>query len=266
MTYKWDPEDYNKHSAAQRRFADELIAQLHLRGDERVLDIGCGDGKISASIARLVPKGSVVGVDSSPDMIEYARSAFPPDENPNLSFAVEDASRLPYRGEFDVVFSTAALHWVRDHRPVLAGIQASLKPGGRLLIQMGGAGNAAEIIQVAERLIAGPEWQAYFKDFTFPYGFYAPDQYTRWGRDAGLAIDRAALVPKDVWHADRAALEGWFRTTWLPYLDRLPERSRARFVNQVIDAYIEANPADAAGAVLVKMVRLEVAGHKPDAA
>ena len=242
-----------------------MIAKLGLRGDERVLDIGCGDGKITASIARLVPEGSALGIDSSPSMIEFARSTSPADANPNLSFAIEDASRLPYHAEFDVVFSTAALHWVRDHRPVLTGIYACLKPGSRLLIQMGGQGNAAGIISVADELIKKPRWRAYFKEFPFPYGFYVPGEYRRWAEQAGLIVDRAELVPKDVAHAGRDALDGWFRTTWLPYLDRVPRQAQPDFIKQVVDAYLDSNPTGPDGSIHVAMVRLEVAGRKPAA-
>ncbi len=262
MAYQWNPEDYKQHSSSQLGFAGELIEKLQLRGAERVLDIGCGDGKISAALAALVPDGSVVGIDSSAPMIEYAAASFPRRDYPNLAFVVADASSLPFKQEFDVAFSTAALHWVKDHAPVLAGIYAALKPGGRLLLQMGGAGNAADIIQAADQIIERPEWHDYFGDFPFPYGFYGPDEYEGWTENAGLTVDRAALIPKVVTHATRAELEGWFRTTWLPYLDRLPDAIQPTFINEVIDAYVTDHPADDAGAIRVNMVRLEIAGHK----
>lgn len=263
MVYTWDPKDYKKHSVTQKGFADELLAKLDFRGDERVLDIGCGDGKISASLANLVPNGSVVGIDSSPSMVDFAREAFPLTEYPNLEFLLADAARMFFADEFDVAFSTAALHWVINHAPVLAGLYGSLKPGGRFLLQMGGKGNAGEVIAAAEGIINTPEWRDYFTAFPFPYGFYAPDEYREWSEQAGLVVDRAELVPKDVRHSDRSAFEGWFRTTWLPYLDRVPEARRDDFIAKVIDAYLAENPSEADGSILVKMVRLEIAGRKP---
>ncbi len=263
MSYQWNPADYNKHSAAQKDFADELIAKLRLQGDERVLDIGCGDGKMTAAIARLVPEGSVVGLDSSNAMIAFAQTEFSLHDNPGLLFVVGDAGDMSFAGEFDVVFSTAALHWVKNHGPVLAGIYRALKPGGRLLIQMGGKGNAAGIISVADQMVKRSEWASYFVEFPFPYGFYGPDEYTRWAEQAGLVVERAELIPKIVSHADCAALEGWFRTTWLPYLHRLPIELQPIFINAVVDRYVSDNPADETGAIRVDMVRLEMAGHKP---
>ncbi len=98
--YEWDPEDYHRSSTGQQRMAMELLSGVQLSGDERILDIGCGDGKITAYIAGLVPHGSALGIDQSTDMIAFARRAFPMEEYPNLSFQMGDASRLNFREEF----------------------------------------------------------------------------------------------------------------------------------------------------------------------
>ena len=111
--FHWDAEEYAKNSAAQLGWAQELIAKLALKGDEFILDIGCGDGKVSAELARRVPRGGVTGIDSSLDMIQKARSAFP--ATANLSFALKDAREFGFESRFDVVFSNATLHWVKDH-------------------------------------------------------------------------------------------------------------------------------------------------------
>ena len=140
--FTWNPAEYHKSSSAQQQWAQELITKLGLRGNERVLDIGCGDGKVTAEIARNLPGGNVTGLDSSPEMIRFARDHFSRSEYRNLLFVEADARALPFSEEFDVVFSNAALHWIPDHKPVLTGIARSLRSGGKLLIQMGGKGNA----------------------------------------------------------------------------------------------------------------------------
>jgi len=106
--------------------------KLHLTGDERVLDIGCGDGKVTAEIAECVPRGRVVGVDSSAEMVGLAQSRYPSWAVRNLRFQQADANRLPFEREFTHVFSNAALHWVLDHKPVLRGINSCLVPGGKV--------------------------------------------------------------------------------------------------------------------------------------
>ncbi|MCI5128506.1 MAG: class I SAM-dependent methyltransferase, partial [Candidatus Electrothrix sp. AUS3] len=106
------PEDYACHSAAQQIWARELISKLNFQGDEIVLDIGCGDGKITAEIAEHLPNGEILGVDNSAAMLALARKEFPWSSHPNLSFQERDARDLSYECEFDIIFSNAALHWV----------------------------------------------------------------------------------------------------------------------------------------------------------
>jgi trans-aconitate 2-methyltransferase len=260
--YQWNAEDYARNSAAQFGWAQELIDRLGLRGAERVLDIGCGDGKVTAAMMQRVPAGRVCGVDRSWQMVALAAKAFPRADWPALRFAQMDASRLGFAGEFDLAFSNATLHWVLDHRPVLAGVARSLKKPGRLLFQMGGRGNASEIIAVLDRVRARAAWRDWFRGFTFPYGFYGPEEYAPLLREAGLRERRAELLPKDMQHPGRAGLAGWLRTTWLPYLERVPAERRAEFLDTVLDEYLAGAPADGQGIVHVKMVRLEVEADK----
>src|SRR6266404_2134777 len=131
--HKWNPEDYAKHSAAQLTWARELIAQLDLGGDELVLDIGCGDGKVTAELAGALPRGHVVGLDGSPEMIEFARAHYPHGQFPNLEFVGMDARQVRLERSFDIVFSNAALHWIEDHLAVLKGVSGVMRQGGRLI-------------------------------------------------------------------------------------------------------------------------------------
>ena len=258
-TYAWDAADYARASSVQQGWARELIAKLGLQGRERVLDIGCGDGKVTAEIAAKLERGAVVGIDNSPGMIALAQATYPRAQWANLSFRLSDAADLPFAEEFDVIFSNATLHWVVDHAPVLRGVRRGLRPGGMALLQMGGRGNIQGVTAVVEQVCAEPAWRQYFEGMRFPYGFYGPDEYRDWLDEAGLTARRVDLIPKDVRHASRADFEGWFRTTGsLAYTQRLPEALRPAFIAQVVAAYLEKNPPDAAGAVHVQMTRLEV--------
>ncbi len=259
--YRWNADDYARHSQSQKQWGRELMAKLRLSGDESLLDIGCGDGKLSAQIARRLPHGTVLGVDNSPEMIALARERYPQGRFGNLRFAVMDARRLGLKASFDVVFSNAALHWVIDHRPVLAGIQAALKPGGRVLIQMGGRGNAADVVAVIEEIMATAQWQSCFEDFAFPYGFYGPEEYRPWLAEAGFdeSSIRLSLIPRDMVHGDVEKFRGWIRTTWLPYLQRVPAARREEFIDTVTAKYLQAFRPDDNGRVHVRMQRLEVA-------
>jgi trans-aconitate 2-methyltransferase len=260
--YGWDAGDYERHSSAQQRWAQELIVKLALQGDERLLDIGCGDGKVTAELANQLPAGCVVGIDSAASMVRLARARQPADELPNLSFCLADALDLPFCASFDVAFSNATLHWVRDHRRVLQGISRCLRSGGRVLLQMGGRGNAAAILSLLAEMMRGLEWREYFSDFAFPYAFYAADEYLPWLEEAGLNLLRVELIPKDMTHDGAGGLEGWIRTTWLPYAERVPEPLRDQFIHQLAASYLALHPLDEAGLAHVAMVRLEVEAVK----
>ena len=261
--YVWNADDYAKHSSSQYKWAQELIPKLKLSGSEALLDIGCGDGKITVVLAKNLPRGCVVGIDSSEDMINLAQHTFPPDAYPNLSFQQMDARTLTFQEKFDRVFSNAALHWIKDHQSVLHGVQRSLKSGGRLLFQMGGKGNAHDILTVLDELFLEECWQKFFLGFGFPYGFYTPEEYTAWLVEAKLKPERAELLQKNMKLPGKAGLAGWIRTTWLPYTERLPAKLRDAFISEVVDIYLERHPLDAEGNAHVAMVRLEVEASKP---
>jgi len=261
-SFNWNAADYNKSSPAQQMWAQELIAKLGLFGNEQVIDIGCGDGKVTAAIAATVPEGTVTGIDSSPDMIRFAREHFPPHIHPNLTFAMMDANHLTFDEEFDVVFSNAALHWITDHRPVLAGIARSLVPGGRAVLQMGGKGNADQVFCVLEVLLEKRRWKRYFEGFSFAYGFFGTAEYRQWLEEAGLETIRVELIPKDMAYSSREDFAGWIRTTWLPWLARLPDGEKPEFIKAFIDAYLSQYPADKEGAIHIGMVRLEAEAKK----
>jgi trans-aconitate methyltransferase len=253
---QWNPNDYQQNSSQQQKWATEVLPRLHLKGNERILDIGCGDGKITAEVARHVPQGSVVGLDASAEMIDFADKQY--STISNLRFEQGDAQSLGFHEQFDWAISFACLHWVIDHRPVLRGICRALRPGGRILLQFGGKGNAAEVIRVASEVIARPQWADYFTDFSFPWGFYSPDEYRPWLEEAGFTVTHLALVPKDMTHEGRRGLEGWMRTTWMPYWHRVPTELQQQFFDEIVDEYLKTHPMEANGLAHLSMVRLEV--------
>jgi trans-aconitate methyltransferase len=261
--HHWDPGDYARNSQAQEQWAEQLITGLEMNGRERVLDIGCGDGRITAGLAGRADQGWVVGADLSSDMVRYAASHHPPARYPNLSFVRADARYLPLKGPFDLVFSNAALHWVQDHRSLLAAVYRSLAPGGTFLAQMGGKGNAADVMDVVLRVTAEPGWSPYFAGFSSPYAFFSAEDYRGFLDESGFRVKRALLLERDMVQAGREGFAGWVRTTWHPYLYTVPPSRREEFLTRVVDQYIGAHPADREGNVHVRMVRLEVEAVRP---
>jgi len=261
--HKWNPADYARHSAAQLVWARELVARLKLRGDESVLDIGSGDGKVSAEIAAALPEGRVVGLDGSQEMIEFARANYGRERFANLEFVCTDARQIALQGLFDIVFSNAALHWIEDHLAVLSEMSRVLRSGGRIIISCGGRGNAVEIVEAFETVTARERWRKYFEGFLFPYHFYGPEEYSRWLPEAGLSPLRVELAPKDMSHPGAEGLAAWVRTAWLPFTERVPESEREAMIEEMVTEYLARHPVDAAGNVHVRMVRLEVEAVKP---
>jgi len=261
-TYNWNAKDYQNNSKAQQKWARELLAHLKLRGSEDILDLGCGDGKVTAEIARLVVNGSVVGVDNSTQMIALAKEGYPSSQHPNLTFQVMDASDLAFNGCFDLVFSNAALHWVKNHQPVLSGLNKSLRSGGKILLRMGGKGDAAGILSIINDVNASTKWVQYFTDFEFPFTFLGLDDYHQLLQDAVFSVIRVELIPKDMTHDGKTGLEGWIRTTWLPYTDRIPEEMKNEFIEEVADQYLAKIPLAADGKAHVAMVMIEVEAEK----
>ena len=261
--YTWNPADYAEHSHAQYLWAGEVIAKLDLKGTESVLDIGCGDGKVTALLASHLPSGEVIGIDSSAGMVNCARESFPGSEYPNISFLCMDALDIRFSERFDLVFSNATLHWVQDHATMLQGVNRCLKNRGRIFFQMGGRGNAREILDLAGSLIHSGRWRRYFSDFRSPYTFLSAEEYQVLLRDTGFHPIRVELIPKDMTQVGCDGLCGWIRTTWLPYTERIPEQQKNRFISDLAESYLEKYPPGSEGLIHVGMVRLEVEAQKP---
>lgn len=255
---KWNAEAYAANSVVQQSWARELISKLNIRGNECVLDIGCGDGKVTAEIARALPHGSVVGTDASAEMIAFAREAFPPKTNPNLEFHVMDAREIKSAHQFELVFSNAALHWVDDHEAFLRGVASVMKPGGRFIVSCGGKGNAHDVFLALRPEMRLKRWREFFRKMPMPYFFYSPSDYEKWLPKFGFKINTVKLAPKDAVYPGAEGFATWLRTTWIPYVQRVPEDVREEFINAVTERYVAKHPPDNSGQIHVRMVRLEI--------
>jgi trans-aconitate methyltransferase len=256
--YSWDPELYSSSSSAQKKWGLELLSKLCLKGNEKILDIGCGDGKLSAEIARNLPRGSILGVDLSAAMITFAKEHYPPELFPNLSFMQMDAVDLPFDSEFDIVFSNAALHWIKNQEAALKGFWKSLRPGGKFLAQMGGKGNAAAVFKIIDSMLEEEKWSSYFRNFVFTYGFYGSEEYEKLLKKAGFLIERLEMSSKDMALEGERGLFDWISSTWHPYTQQIPEEKREDFIAKLVTLFVSKYPPDSKGCIHVRMMRLEV--------
>jgi len=257
----WNAESYHVNSAAQKKWAEDILKTVRFKGDERILDIGCGDGKITAYIARTLPKSTVLGIDASQDMVSFASGKYTQDEYPNLSFQCADARRLGFTENFDVVVSFSCLHWIKEHDLVLKGIKDCLKTSGKAYLQFGGTGNAAQALLACDNVISRFHWKKYFQSFEFPWHFYDQGYYAKLLKEAGLKQLRLELVPKKAEY-DGEGMKSWMETTWFPYMRALPEKMRGDFLEDVVAEYSRLSPPDKNGKLTLGMVRLEVEAEK----
>lgn len=262
----WHAAEYTQHSSLQEAMAAEVLALLALRGDERVLDVGCGDGRITAQIADRVPAGTVVGVDASPDMIAHARQAYAAGgthARPRLSFDVADARALPFTAEFDLLVSFNALHWVHDAALPLRGIAAALRPGGRAQLRMVTHGSTASLEEVAEATRKLPPWAGYFAAFDDPYLRLAADAYAALAEAAGLRTSKVTTQLR-AWdfHTDEAFF-GFCSAGFGAWTQRLPAALHRPFVEEVIRAYRQATRSGPAEANLFRFYQSDFMLDRP---
>ena len=261
QTVRWEARDYAEHSQGQYGWGLSVVERLALRGTEWVLDIGCGDGKLTADIARKVPSGRVLGVDNAPDMIQFARSTHMA-ELDNIDFLLADAQALDLAPAFDLAFSNSTLHWIPDHAAVLEGLSSALRPGGRIFLSMSGRGTAAVVLAAIAELAGRAPWRRWLGDFAVPWYFFGPDDYAVWLPAAGFVARRVELVPKIMRQPGVAGLESWLRTAWMPYTERVPQDDREAFIAEVARR-VAARCGTEDGTILLPMVNLEVEADKP---
>jgi trans-aconitate 2-methyltransferase len=248
---------YAQNSNTQQSWARDLLQEIQLRGNEAILDVACGNGKITADFAKTLPNSRVVGIDSSAEMVAYASRTYPSTLYPNLSFDRTDAQSLHFQQEFDLCFSNATLHWVDDHQAFLRRASQVLKSGGRLMISCAGEGNAAGVLQVFAELMQSKTWEEYFYTFHNTYSFYSDQHYMTWLEETCFKIEQLKLTPKDMTHRGRAGLKEWVSTSWTPFTHCVPIEYRADFIDHFVDKYLEAHPLDQWGYAHVGVVRLE---------
>jgi len=241
MTHEFDGKQYEKASAHQKEWGTKLIAELDLRGTERILDLGCGDGALSAHIAGLVPDGEVVGIDASRGMIEAARSKV----RKNLRFLLMDINELDYVAQFDVVFSNATLHWIKDHKRLLRNAGRALREGGRLRFNFAGEGNCAHFFPVVREAMSAEEFAVHFAGFDWPWYMPSVEEYLALMEASGMGYGRVWGENADRYFPDRDAMIRWIdQPSLVPFLAHVPDGVKPHFREHVIGRMIAETQQD----------------------
>jgi trans-aconitate 2-methyltransferase len=234
----WDPYEYSSNSDIQFGITMATLASHKFNGNEAVLDAGCGDGRVSHELSRRVPKGRVVGIDSSRSMIEFAQANHA--LQTNLSFALKDVCELDYMNEFDVAVSAFCLQWVPDKAAAFRAIRRSLKPGGAAILVM--AFRNPQIANLRKQMTRETRWKRYFVDYLDPSDCADDRQYEAYARQAGFTINsyRIEETSGSFNSIDRFAN---FLAALTPHLQRLPgEEDKRAFMEELVTRYLATMP------------------------
>ncbi|MFH0898537.1 MAG: class I SAM-dependent methyltransferase, partial [bacterium] len=224
-------------SNLQKEAALAIIKNVHFRGNEEILDVGCGDGKITAHIAHKVPKGHVFGIDQSPNMIQSAQNDFASVKN--LSFQIADAANFSFEQKFDYVFSFSTLHWVKDLLNVLKSIKAVLERNGKVFIRMG-TNEDSVINRTFRYLCSSEQWKPYFplgqKSMVY-YGKSASEVEQLFAQ-AGFIRTRVELNIKKRIYKSGDDLVAWLMG-WIPHSSGLPKGKDLEFAQATVQHIYE---------------------------
>jgi trans-aconitate 2-methyltransferase len=225
----WDASTYDRVSGdVQFAWALEQLERLPLRGDEVVLDAGCGSGRVTALLADRLPQGSVYGVDAAPSMVEHASAAL----GDRATILCQDLVDLDLPEPVDAVFSNATFHWIQDHDALFAALHRSMKPGARLVAQCGGRGNIDAFRTTADAVASEEPFASYFEGWQRPWNYASAEDTDGRLRAAGFSDVMCWLEPKSVSPSDPRA---FVQTVCLVrHLDPLPEEWRGRFIDDVL--------------------------------
>jgi len=237
MSFEFDGKQYTQASAHQKQWGAKLISELVLRGDEQILDLGCGDGALTAQLAESVPQGGVVGIDSSRSMIETARER----RGHNVQFELMDINQLDFREQFDVVFSNATLHWIKDHRNLLARVVRSLKDNGAVRFNFAGDGNCSNFNRVVRELMNRAEYAPYFRSFAWPWYMPGVEEYRSLAGQLRFSELKVWGENADRYFPDTDAMIRWIdQPSLVPFLVQVDPLDRARFRGEVIQRMVTA--------------------------
>ena len=221
----WNAASYERMAAPLEAMGRDVLDRLTLRGDERVLDAGCGTGRVTELLKERVPNGTVIAVDGSAAMVEQTRAR-------GIDAFTADLVELQLEDPVDAILSTATFHWIADHDRLFERLFAALEPGGRIVAQCGGAGNIASVHAAARQAADDPPFREHFEGWRGPWNFATPEDTERRLHAAGFADAKCWLADRPVTPDDPRE---YLRTINLgAHLERLPPDLQYPFVDAVL--------------------------------
>jgi trans-aconitate methyltransferase len=234
---EWNSGSYHRLSDHQFAWGLKVLARAEnlIHGNETVMDAGCGTGRVTFELLRCLPRGRVVAVDLSRNMLLGAGESLRTRYDAHVRFVRADLQRLPFQAAFDGIFSTAAFHWVPDHRRLFCELYAALKPGGWLVAQCGGGPNLKRLREIAADVIAEKPFSRFFQGWSEPWEFAAPAATVQRLRRAGFVDAEAWLESAAFSLPDFETYREYFATVTLhQHAEQITDPElRERFLNEV---------------------------------
>jgi trans-aconitate 2-methyltransferase len=248
-TRDFDARTYHRVSNVHQAWADALLDRLELRGDETVLDAGCGSGRVTVKLLDRLPRGHVIAVDGAPSMVGEARALL----GDRATVLAADLVELELDAPVDAVFSSAVFHWIPDHETLFARLHAALKPGGRLVAQCGGHGNIARFRSAADAVARREPYAGPLAAFRGVWNYQSAEATAERLATAGFTDVQTWLQP---WETAPDEPEAFVRTICLnPQLEHLPAELHDAFVADVL--------AEAGDPLVLDYVRLNIVARRP---
>lgn len=236
MPHEFNGEAYKQSSTHQKEWGNKIISEFDLRGNERILDLGCGDGVLTAQLAKLVPEGFVLGIDASQGMIKVASQL----RKKNLEFKLQNINSLDYQEEFDLVFSNATLHWVKDHNRLLNNSLRSLKKDGVIRFNFAAEGNCSHFFKVIKTAMKLPEYSRHFESFEWPWYMPAVDEYENLVKQFHFREIEIWGEIADRYFPGKETMIKWVdQPSIVPFLECIPETEKQSFRSYVIEKMLE---------------------------
>jgi trans-aconitate methyltransferase len=252
----WDAETYARVSKVQLDWGKGVLQRREWKGDETVLDAGCGSGGLTRMLAAKVLRGKVYAVDSDAGMVQRARESL--SDFSNVEVIQADLVDVKQPESVDVIFSNAVLHWVPDHKKAFSNFYSLLKVGGELLAQCGGQGNLVNAIAILDRVAARDPFRVHFAGWKIPWNFAGPQETEKLLREAGFGKASAHLSAEPTTFAGRGQFSEFVKAVVIwPFLSRLPAQLQERFLEAYLDE-CEKQPQK----WLLDYVRLNIAAEK----
>jgi trans-aconitate 2-methyltransferase len=246
---QWDGASYDRVSGPQLQMGLAVLERLSLAGDERVLDAGCGSGRITEELLARLPRGRVIAVDQSGSMLEAAqRRLAGPIAAGRVELLQADLVDLELAEPADAILSTATFHWIADHERLFSRLRGALRPGGRLVAQCGGEGNISSLRGRARDLLVREPFAEHFAGWQPPWNYAGPEQ-TR-ARLLGAGFSEAESWLSDAPQRPEHPREFIAEVVFGPHVQRLPAELREQFLDELMAAVGEP--------VIVDYVRLNI--------